>query len=341
MLKLPLTRRLCRPLVWLLGGLTVLTAQAQTYTLPPPDVDLVGEIRVVYARHEDRLIDIARQHSIGYNEIVAANPGVDRWIPGEGTPIVLPSRHILPNAPREGIVLNLSEMRLYYYPKPAAGQVPLVITYPVSVGRMDWKTPLGRTTVMRKMTDPPWYPPQSIKVEHARDGEILPDMIPGGSPENPLGRHALYLGIRGYLIHGVDEAKTDGIGMRVTHGCIRMYPENVEKLFGMVSVGTSVYLVDQPVKAGWLADTLFLEAHAPLEEEELPVQVTVQDAIKVVHSKVKDAPVDDVAIELVVEQASGMPVPVAGTTPQQPTYRNNVVTPAARPAPSFVRSSYY
>jgi L,D-transpeptidase ErfK/SrfK len=311
----------------LVGGLAGLVARAETFVLPPPDVDVVGGVRVVYSKYEDTIMDIARRYGLGYDQIVKANPSVDRWIPGEGTPIVLPSRYVLPNAPRDGLVLNVSEMRIYYYPKPEPGQKPVVITYPVSIGRMDWKTPLGKTSVIDKKKDPPWYPPASVKAEHARDGDDLPDMIPGGSPDNPLGRHALYLGIPGYRIHGTDERKSFGIGMRVTHGCVRLYPENIEQLYNIVPVGTPVYIVDQPVKAGWLADTLFLEVHAPLAEDELPIKITVPEALKVVKARAKPGmPVDMEAIELVVEQGSGIPVPVARAVEQAGT------EPAAMPA---------
>ena len=229
----------------LLGGMMASTAQATVYPLPPPGTDVIGEVKVVYAKREETFLDIARQNGLGYDEIVHANPGVDRWSPGHGTPIVLPLRHILPDTPREGIVLNIPEMRLYYYPPASAGGERVVHTYPVSIGRMDWKTPLGTTKIIGKEVDPPWRPPASIKAEHAKDGDILPDVVPGG-PDNPLGRHAMRLGVPGYLIHGTD--KPYGIGMQVTHGCVRMYPEDIEHLFGMVAMGTTVRLIDQPVK---------------------------------------------------------------------------------------------
>jgi L,D-transpeptidase ErfK/SrfK len=178
---------------------------------------------------------------------------------------------------------------------------------------MDWKTPLGKTTVAAKQVNPPWYPPASIKAEHAAEGEQLPDMIPGGSPDNPLGRYALRLGIRGYLIHGTDERKSYGIGMQVTHGCVRMYPEDIERLFNMVPVGTPVYIVNQPAKAGWLAGTLFLELHAPLEEDNLPVKVTLEDANQAIAAKIgPDMPgVDPQLVEIAVAQVSGLPIDIS------------------------------
>lgn len=290
------------------GGLFGLAARAETFVLPPPGVDLVGSIRIVYASHEETLLDIARRHSLGYEEIGLANHGVDRWLPGEGTPIVLPTRYILPDAPREGIVLNLPEMRLYYYPKPKSGERPVVITHPVSIGRMDWRTPLGVTKVVAKQKDPPWYPPASIKAEHAEQGEILPDVVPGG-PGNPLGRFAMRLGIPGYLIHGTD--KPYGIGMRVTHGCLRMYPEDIEKLFPEVPVGTPVHIVNQSMKAGWFAGQLYMEFHPPLEEHQKSLEDLIAEATEVVTVKAGPYAPDRVAIKLVVEQASGLPVPVA------------------------------
>ncbi|KAB2923999.1 MAG: L,D-transpeptidase family protein, partial [Candidatus Contendobacter sp.] len=310
----------------LLGWLTASAAQAAVYALPPPDTDVIGQVKVMYATRDDTLLDIARRHSLGYDEIVHANPGVDRWAPGEGNPIVLPTRYILPNAPREGIILNIAEMRLYYYPKTNAGEDQVVYTYPVSIGRMDWKTPMGLTKVVAKEVDPAWRPPASIKAEHAAEGDILPDVIPGG-PDNPLGRYAMRLGVPGYLIHSTN--KPFGIGMRVTHGCVRMYPEDIERLFGMVPVGTPVRLVDQPVKVGRLNGQLMVESHAPLEEDNLPIKVTLEQAHQAVIAKTgPDMPgVDQATLELAVEQFSGIPVPISAPVPYP-------VAQPASPAPA-------
>ncbi|MBS1247263.1 MAG: hypothetical protein H6R48_52 [Proteobacteria bacterium] len=294
----------------LLGWLTASAAQATVYPLPPSGTDVIGQVKVMYATRDDTLLDIARRYSLGYDEMVHANPGVDRWAPGEGTPIVLPTRYILPDTPREGIVLNIAEMRVYYYPKANAGEERVVHTYPVSIGRMDWKTPMGLTKVVAKEVDPAWRPPATIKAEHAAEGDILPDVVPGG-PDNPLGRYAMRLGVPGYLIHGTN--KPFGIGMRVTHGCVRMYPEDIEHLFGMVPVGTPVRLVDQPVKVGRLNGQLMVESHAPLEEDNLPIKVTLEQAHQAVIAKTgPDMPgVDQVTLELAVEQVSGIPVPIS------------------------------
>jgi len=311
----------------LLGAMVTSAAQAVVYPLPPSDVDAIGEVKVVYARKEDTLLDIARAHSLGYDEIVHANPGVDRWAPGEGTAVVLPTRYILPDTPRDGLVLNIAEMRLYYYPSASAGGERVVHTYPVSIGRMDWKTPLGLTKVVAKEVDPAWRPPASIKAEHAKEGDILPDVVPGG-PDNPLGRHAMRLGVPGYLIHSTN--KPFGIGMRVTHGCVRMYPEDIEGLFGILPVGTPVRLIDQPVKVGRVGGELLLEVHEPLEEDNIPIKISLEQVEKAVVAKLgPEMPgVDQTALRAAMDQISGMPVSISAEPGS-----SSLAGPTASPAP--------
>jgi L,D-transpeptidase ErfK/SrfK len=294
----------------LLGWLFVGAASAAVYPLPPPSVDIIGQVRVVYANQEDTLLDVARRHGLGYEEIIHANPGVDRWMPGQGAPIVLPTRHILPDAPRDGIVLNLPEMRLYYYPPAGPDGQRVVHTFPVSIGEMDWKTPLGVTRVISKEIDPPWRPPASIKAKYAAHGDPLPDVVPPG-PDNPLGRHALRLSQTSYLIHGTN--RPYGIGMRVTHGCVRMYPEDVERLFGMVPVGITVRIIDQPIKVGRLHGELFVAIHEPLEETELPRRITLEQVLEAVAAKVGPelTGVDQNILQVAVEQVSGIAVSIS------------------------------
>ena len=249
--------------------LTIITAsqsQADIFTLPPADVDVIGQMNTITASSNDTLLDIARRYDLGQNEILLANASVDRWLPEDNAVVVLPNRFILPNVERTGMVLNLPEMRLYYFPEPAAGETPVVITHPISVGRMDWETPLGKTSIINKKKDPDWRPPQSLKDEAIAEGnEPLPDIVKAG-PDNPLGRYAMRLGIPGYLIHSTN--KPYGVGMRVTHGCLRMYPEDIERLFEDIPVGTPVHIVNQPIKLGWLAGSLFVELHPPLDEDQ-------------------------------------------------------------------------
>jgi len=284
---------------------------AATFQLPSPEFDLVGALQRVEARQEDTLLDIARRHDIGQEEIVRANPGVDRWLPGAGTKVTIPSRYILPLAPRKGLVLNLPEMRLYFYPQTEPGEAAAVQTYPVSIGRMDWATPLGETTLVAKQKNPAWRPPKSIREEHAAEGDPLPEIVPPG-PDNPLGRYALRLGIPGYLIHGTNKAF--GVGMRVSHGCIRMLPEDVEKLFPQVPVGTPVNIINQPAKAGWYGGKLYLEIHPPLTEDQAGRDALRETALDVIDEALFRRPgsVDKAAIEKAIALQAGVPAVVSG-----------------------------
>lgn len=260
----------------------VVHVYAGSWVRPPDDIDIFGQMQTITASREETLLDVARHYGIGQDEMVLANPNTNRWLPEDGAEVVLPLRFIIPQAERIGLVINLPEMRLYYFPKPAKGQKPEIITHPVSIGRMDWNTPLGRTTIVRKQKDPTWTPPQSLKAEAIAEGKPpLSDVVPPG-PDNPLGRYALYLGLPGYLIHSTN--KPFGVGMRVTHGCMRLYPEDIEELFNLVPTGTPVQIVNQPVKLGWQENLLFIELHPPLEEDD----TTPYDYEQKVHSAIAE-----------------------------------------------------
>ena len=281
--------------------------QADTFPLPENGEGVVGEIRGVVASAHETLLDIGRRHNLGYEEMKLANPGVDPWIPGEGTLIVIPSRFVLPNAPREGIVLNLAEMRLYYYPPADEEGRRQVVTHPVSIGQVDWHTPEGKTFVEAKAKNPAWYPPESIKAEHEAMGEPLPDVVPPG-PDNPLGDHALRLGRKGYLIHGTN--KPFGIGMRVSHGCIRMYPEDIARLFDDIPLGTPVHIVNEPIKAGWQDGVLYLETHPVMAELALGGAPDINVALRRVVALTSDEQSSLVRwdqIDSVVESMTGLP----------------------------------
>lgn len=299
-----------RYVVWLvmMAALAAAPGRADIHTLEEGS-DLIGETEYVIARHEDTLLDIARTLDLGYNEIKAANPGVDSWLPGEGTRIVLPKGRILPDGERKGLVLNLAEMRLYFYEKTDAGALR-VYTHPVGIGRMDWRTPQGRTQVINKVIDPSWRPPASIKAEHAAQGDPLPDVVPAG-PDNPLGRYALRLGIPGYLIHGTNKAY--GAGMQVSHGCIRMNPEDIERLFPLVSKGTPVSIVNQPLKVGWREGVLYIEVHPPLEGENLQYDVALDTAVELIRKKTGDrqVSVDGAELRAAIAERRGIPVAIS------------------------------
>ena len=234
------------------------------FEIDPSQSDMIGELRVVRVSHEDTFTDIARRFNVGYEELVRANPGVDPWLPGEGREIVLPTQHLLPNAPREGIVINLAAMRLYFFPKTGRDEPPVVYTFPIGIGRVGWATPEGTTSVVRMAKNPAWRPGKGVRAEHAENGEILPAVVPPG-PDNPLGNRALYLGWPSYLIHGTN--KPAGVGLRSSHGCIRLFPEDIELLYELVRPGVKVTVVNQPFVFGWHDGELHMQAFDVLEDD--------------------------------------------------------------------------
>ncbi len=237
--------------ILLLGFMLILAAPV----FAAYDKPYVGDQVTYRTDYEDTFVHLARDYNLGFVEMRAANPTVDPWLPGSGTKIILPLRHILPDAPRDGIVINLPEMRLFAFVN--GDEAPS--TYAIGVGREGLNTPEGSTTVTRKKEGPTWTPTPRMRRE---DPELKPYYPPG--PDNPLGTHALYLGWPQYAIHGTN--RPFGIGRRISSGCIRMYPENIIKLFNTIPVGTKVTVVNQPIKLAWIEDRLYLEAHPELEQ---------------------------------------------------------------------------
>jgi L,D-transpeptidase ErfK/SrfK len=229
-----------------------------------PNSDLVGYVQRVVIGKEDTLPDIARRFDVGYEEMVTANPGVDPWIPGEGREVVVPTQFVLPAAPREGVVVNVAEMRIYYYPPHEKGEPQAVYTYPIGIGKVGWNTPEGTTKIVGRQKDPVWIVPKSVRQEHASDGDILPAKVPAG-PDNPLGQYEFRLGWPSYLIHGTN--KPYGVGMRSSHGCMRLYPEDIAMFFDLVPIGTKVTVVNQPYLFGWREGVLYLKANTALEDD--------------------------------------------------------------------------
>lgn len=295
---------------WLLAAVVAATclvgpARAEEKRWNPKE-SVVGGVEVYEVRFNDTLLDVARRFGMGIEEMKLANPGVDLWLPGEGTAIRLPARFVLPSGPRRGIVINVPEMRIYYYPKNGGP----VQTWPIGIGRLEYETPLGKTSVVRKKVGPAWYPTDTIRKEYAARGEPLPRVVLPG-PENPLGSHAIYLGLPTYLIHGTNRPYS--IGMRVSFGCVRLYPEDIVELYDLVAPGTPVSLVDERVKAGWLGDELYLEVHPnpdlPAEEARPSMTDAVRAIIKATPED-QQPPVDWKLVEAALADANGIPVVV-------------------------------
>jgi L,D-transpeptidase ErfK/SrfK len=229
-----------------------------------PNQDVVGIVQVVKAGKEDTLTDIGRRFNVGYEEITRANPKLDPWLPGEGTEVIIPSQFILPDAPRTGLVINIPAMRIFYYPPPKKGERQLVYTHPIGIGKVGWRTPEGVTKIVRSQKDPTWRVPVSVRKEHHENGEEL-DPVIGPGPDNPLGKYAFYLQWPSYLIHGTN--KPAGVGLRSSHGCIRLYPEDIEQFFRMVPIGTQVRVVNQPFVFGWRDGELYMQPYDVLEDD--------------------------------------------------------------------------
>ena len=237
------------------------------FTLAMPGQSVIGDPEIVFATDADTLSDLARTYGLGYDEIIAANPDVDPWLPGAGTPVVLPTQYVLPDAEHRGVILNIATRRLFYFPPVEEGELQRVLTYPIGIGRVGWETPLGETTVVAKAKDPSWWVPASVRREHAEMGNPLPSVVPPG-PDNPLGHRVLKLDMPGYLIQG--PIAPSGGGMRVSHGCVRLYPENIEFLYELVAVGEAVTIINEPYQFGQRDGMLYFEAHKPLEDDLQP-----------------------------------------------------------------------
>jgi L,D-transpeptidase ErfK/SrfK len=292
-------------------------AQAPTpsdrFLLPPAGTDIVGAVQITTARHEDTLSDLARRYDLGYEEIVAANPGMDPWLPGEGARVVLPTQFVLPEAPRAGLVLNLAAMRLFYFPRPSVNEAPVVITHPIGIGREGWETPQGVSRITQKIVQPTWTVPASVRREHAEKGDPLPPVVPPG-PDNPLGDFAMRLSFPGYLIHGTNQPY--GVGIRVSHGCVRLYPEDIARLFPEVPKGTRVTIVNQPYLAGWRNGQLYLEAHAPLAEDAKRWGQSLRPMEQVLTTKaLQPGDINWEKAKKVAQEARGIPVPVSPDSP--------------------------
>jgi L,D-transpeptidase ErfK/SrfK len=281
-----------------------------TYTIPTPAPGsappIIGQTQLYRVRKGDTLMDIARLFSLGYNEIVHANPGIDPWVPPAGAVIILPTEFVLPCCQYSGIVMNIPEMRLFYY-QPAANGTTIVHTHPVGLGRDEWRTPRGKWRVRGKTVNPQWNIPASIRAEHIRDKGDYRTSIAGGAPDNPLGKYRLELTMGAYRIHGTNIPW--GVGMQVSHGCVRLYPEEIEALYPKIPVGTNGAFEYEVVKVGMRDGAVYVEVqndiygHAP---------AIYAEAMKVLERQGLADQIDKTKLVEALEAADGIPARISG-----------------------------
>jgi len=268
---------------------------------------VVGTTRFYEVQKGDTFLDLARYFRLGYNELVDANPGVDVWVPPPGQVILIPSEFIIPDVEPKGIVVNIPEMRIYYFHPRADDHSPLLLTtYPVGLGRDDWKTPVGHFKVRDKTVNPRWVLPESIRAEHRRDGKPAPAFIAGGAPDNPLGKYRLALTMPLYAIHGTNIPW--GVGMQVSHGCIRLYPEDIAQLFPMVPVGTPGEFVYQPVKVGARNGQIYVEVHKDIYGL---TPGPYREAMRLLNKFGWANQIDDSRLRRAIEEQSGVPMMIS------------------------------
>jgi len=281
--------------------------------------EVVGLVQKTVIGKEDTLPDIARRFDVGYEEMLLANPGVDPWLPGVGREVVVPTQFVLPAAPHEGVVVNVAAMRIFYFPPHKKGEPLVVYTHPIGIGKVGWQTPEGTTKIVARQKDPVWTPPKSVRAEHAQDGDVLPAKIPAG-PDNPLGAYEFRLEWPGYLIHGTN--KPYGVGMRSSHGCMRLYPEDIAVFFDLIPIGTKVTVVNQPYLFGWRDGTLYLQAYSQLEDDKRAAagdRKALLDRLLKPHLGKRiaahDKEIDWPRVAELVRKPRGVPVPVTSGSP--------------------------
>ena len=277
----------------------------------PPVQTVIGEIGSHVVRPNETLLDIARYYDLGMNEIADANPGVDLWAPKVGTKLVIPTAWVLPCCSYEGIIVNVPELRLFYFQRaPGEPGITIVRTYPLGLGRDDRRTPKGNFSVIGKTVNPTWNIPPRIRQDHIRELGDSRWSIPGGAPDNPLGKYRFELSLEPYRIHGTNIPW--GIGMLISNGCSRLYPEDVEHLFPMVTIGTKGAFIYQPVKVGVRDGQVYVEAHADLYRLGGSMSPNAAATLKSAGMTLQDA-----RVASVLKDAQGMPTRVG--TVEEPT----------------------
>lgn len=282
---------------------------ASVFMLPDNGDNVVGNIQYRVVKENETLLDIARQFNVGYNEIVAANPGINPWMPKKNYRAVIPSQYVLPPKPWRGIVVNLPEMRLYYFPPLSRFSDRRVITMPLSIGKINWQTPTGAFRVTDKIKHPSWTVPQSIVDEFGLERYGNRRIVPPRDDSNPLGDYAILLNEPGYLVHGTN--KPFSIGRRVSHGCLRLYPEDIEVLFDYAERDMPVRIINLPVKVGKRQHRIYVETHANLQEDVTSHGVNITPVVRQIIGQIKGYQVPESAwrhLEKIITQANGLPV---------------------------------
>jgi L,D-transpeptidase ErfK/SrfK len=279
-------------------------AFATAYPVPPKDQSLIGELQYRSAGSGDTVMTVAEHYNLGFNALENANPQLDmsRGLLAYGAPLQLPTQHLLPNQAREGIVINLPEMRMYYYP---AGTHE-VLTYPIGIGKIGKTIPITETSITRKTLDPTWTPPDDIREFNLEQGVVLPKVMPPG-PDNPLGHYAIYMGIPTYLIHST--IFPESVGRRASFGCIRMYESDIEVFFPSIQSGIPVIITNSPAKVGWQNNHLYVEAHPPLEEHSTANNATLAGIVHLITELSYDQPVlvDWQSVAYISKERDGIP----------------------------------
>jgi L,D-transpeptidase ErfK/SrfK len=303
-----------KQIIILLLGMVLWTtplAWASNYLLPSNGDNVVGVLQFQRISDGETLLDIARRYNVGYNEIAAANPEINPWVPDSRKRVIIPTQFILPPKPWEGVVINLPEMRLYYFPPLAQFSDRRVITMPLSIGKINWSTPTGNFYIKEKIEHPSWTVPESLVAEHGLEHYGNRRIIPPLDDENPLGAYAILLNEAGYLIHGTNRPYS--IGRRVSHGCLRLYPEDIELLFDYIDRKMPVRIINQPYKVGVRNNTIYVETHKLLDEDVnrrgINITPVVSDIVR--HVPGLNVPKDTWRhLNRIISDASGLPTPV-------------------------------
>ncbi len=298
----------------LLIGIFLLANQdskASSFTLPVNGDNVVGFLQYQVVSGTETLLDVARRYNVGYKEIVDANPGVNPWLPGDGKRITIPSQFILPPKPWEGVVVNLPEMRLYYFPPTTQFSDRRVFTVPLSIGKINWSTPTGNYRVKEKIKHPSWTVPESVIAENGLERYGNRRVIPPLDEENPLGAYAILLNEAGYLIHGTN--KPYSIGMRVSHGCLRLYPEDIEMLFDYIERDMPIRIINQPYKVGTRQNAVYVEMHKLLDEDVNRHRTNITPAISEIIRQIPGLSIPKTVwrhLDQIISDASGLPTPL-------------------------------